>query len=240
VTAIERYQYLQGLWLDHIAWAERALNSSNAASAPEIRLSRAKLLNNLGLVHGGFGEFATALEHLGEARLIQEELDDAGGLATTLNNIGFVHSKEGRYHESLRNYQRALPLRSKADDRGGYGTTLNNMGVIYSKIGEYSEALRCYEEAVGVREEVGDRVGLATSLSNIGLVYGKQKRWDLAIRFIRRHCQSGRRLVIGLAMEVPFIILALRMPDSTNLTVLFHATRRHATFSRNLVTASGY
>lgn len=101
----------QGRWAETEACYRAAL--ARAATAPDpdlLRLERAQLQNNLGMILTHLGRAPEAEEWFAEALAAWAVLDSPEDLAICLHNRGLLHVEQGRFAEAERTYHQALDL----------------------------------------------------------------------------------------------------------------------------------
>ena len=57
--------------------------------------TRAKLLNNIGIIYYNQGNYEQALDYYSKSLKIKEELGDNEGIPSTLSNIGIIYYLQG-------------------------------------------------------------------------------------------------------------------------------------------------
>jgi tetratricopeptide (TPR) repeat protein len=85
-------------------------------------------------VHYSLSDYARALEYLGKALALHEELGDKVGVANWLTgNIGTVHRNFSDYARALEYYGKALSLHEELGNKSGVAVCLGNIGETYTK-----------------------------------------------------------------------------------------------------------
>ena len=69
VWTLRDYQYRRNLWLDHLAWVERAMT---VTAGQDFEVEHGGLLNNLGAVYYHLGNWHRALECYSQALAVTE------------------------------------------------------------------------------------------------------------------------------------------------------------------------
>ncbi|MDR1646374.1 MAG: tetratricopeptide repeat protein [Tannerellaceae bacterium] len=164
---------------------------------------KAKVLNNVGLLHEKMMNYPKAAKAYKEAEDIYREL--AGDnpkayqpkLATTLNNVANLYGNLKNYPRANKAYEdyskakdaymEALEIyRKLADDnpkayQPDVATTLNNVGTLHMNNRDFSDAAKAYEEALTIRRQLAAenpqayRPDLAATLNNVGILRWKTK-----------------------------------------------------------------
>lgn len=108
-------------------------------------LGKQGVSNMLGAIAGVLvfqGEYEGAIERLEESLVIDEEISNSRGTATTLMNLGITYRKAGRFADSIAYLNRALAYVEKVH----YGAILpllhQQFAETYEAIGDTEEAMR--------------------------------------------------------------------------------------------------
>ena len=144
------------------------------------------MLNNIGFLYDGLGQYDKAITSYRKALVIDEELGIKEGIATDLNNIGEVYRAWGQYDKAIENYRKALAINEELGQQGSIATLLNNIGLVYKSWGQYDKAIENYRKALAIDEELGRGKGIAIKLNNIGEVYRAWGQYDKAIENYRK------------------------------------------------------
>jgi CHAT domain-containing protein len=150
------------------------------------------VLNNVGLVLSGQGNYAQALESFQKSLLLSEQ--QGTSIARVLNNLGLVHFLQGNYAQALQYFQKGLTLKEQSNDKPGILTGLNNIGLVHFTQGNYTQALEYYQRTLAVAEELGNKEGLGAILVNIGEIYGHQNNHELALKTYQRSLALAEEL----------------------------------------------
>ena len=179
------------------AWIELAAGRSEVAQhdlreALEIsqklpdRSVTARVLYNIGDIHGQLGEHSQALEHFQRAGELWASLGDGHRQAYALRYLAIIQLFVGEYAQAQQNLERALAEFQRAGDLWGQAAALNNLGLIFCDLGQWARAQECYERAYALMSEVGDRRGLGVILLNLGTLQNEQGRYAEALDYLDR------------------------------------------------------
>ncbi|MFN3428129.1 MAG: tetratricopeptide repeat protein [Candidatus Thermochlorobacter sp.] len=174
----------KGAYADAILTYKRALSLCDSSKQTE--KEKAKLFNNLAIVHSRQGNYPQALDAHFQSLKIKEKLGDSLGIANSLANIGLIYKKQAQYSDALKMYAIALQKFKALDDDVGTAAVLNNIGAIYRIQGNYDSARVYYEASLEVERLIGKKSGLenppdvATALVNLSDVYAAQNKLNLA------------------------------------------------------------
>jgi class 3 adenylate cyclase/predicted ATPase len=120
------------------------------------------------------GDYAPALEWLGQAKEARTTLEDTVGLAQVLIEWGAILNRKGEDAQAREPLNAGLALAREAGDTLGVALALNNVGIEAFSQGDYVAAQALHEESLSLRREMGDRKGIADSLNNLGNVAAVQ------------------------------------------------------------------
>jgi tetratricopeptide (TPR) repeat protein len=159
--------------IERAEWMVLGLEVSRKLQAKK---EEAHFLDNLAYLHSAKEEKDKALEYLGKALTLQENVGDTDGQSFTLTGIGAVYLAKGEKDKALEYLHQALGLRA-GKNKYDEACTLNYIGLAYSDLGKKDEALEYYEKALFLRKEVKDQDGEANTLYNMGLLlFGDMSR----------------------------------------------------------------
>jgi DNA-binding SARP family transcriptional activator/tetratricopeptide (TPR) repeat protein len=180
-AAAMSFFYRRSHWADWVLTHQIGLASARTLGD---RRGEARMLNNLGMVHGEQRREA-AIGFFEQAVAIYRELGDRDGQARTAVNISTAWTHLGRFNEALEASRRSLALQRELRRRYGEGITLSNMGWAYRELGEDEEAIACLQEALAIFRELGDKMTEADALSELGDVYLGMGRINEAMDHLR-------------------------------------------------------
>lgn len=120
------------------AFYNRAMN---LAKQHNDNLSRAKLLNSIGVIHYYSGNLHDALTYYNQGYLLADSLAYQEGIAYALNNMAVIYRLQKRYDKALEIYDKSLEVKIKDQDTVGIINSLYNKGLAYSYLNLYEESL---------------------------------------------------------------------------------------------------
>jgi tetratricopeptide (TPR) repeat protein len=150
------------------------------------------LLNNLGSLLLGMGDYNESVEYSRQALLIWKELfnEKHPNVAVTLNNLGAALLKSGNHSEAVENYREALTIDLSVFGRchPDVATDLNNLGMAYLEQDDCENAIKYSEEALRIWENIyGSRhANFANALNNLGQIYIKMEQEEKAKRYFEK------------------------------------------------------
>jgi len=203
---------------DYARAREFGLEALAIAEREDDRLSIRTAHANLGIIHRRLGDHDAALDSLGKALAIAEDLKHNDVAGRVMNSIGLVYSEQGNSALAHDYLTRALALKLPFDD-GASGSqdiarTLNNLGNLFEEQGDYPQAIHHYEQAQALLERAGGGPSLISAYSNIGHAYMMQGQNDRAReQFLR---------------AMPIAVAVGDRPREATLLYLFGALSRNA------------
>ena len=175
VWAMHLFMERRGLWDQHRAWFDRALQAAQRLHRPK---DEAAVWHRIGQRFQAFDEGDAALDRYQRALAIRRAIGDREGEAATLNNIGGLYMRRDRA-AALDHYQQALAIRRAVGDRQGEAATLNNIGTMH--YGDEEAALGYFRQALTAAREARERRGEGVTLNNMGLAYSRMRDWDRSL-----------------------------------------------------------
>ena len=142
-----------------------------AYRAREDRHGEAITLGFIGNCYKHLGDRTLALDFLGRALKIKQELGDRLEEGKTISNIGLVYWEAGDYPKAIDHFNRAIAIARVVHDVHLEGSALNNLSLVYDEKGEYKRSLEQYQKALAIHRASNYREGASDALGNIGGVY---------------------------------------------------------------------
>ncbi len=156
---------------------------------------QALVLNNVGSVYLGKGDYAEAQTYFERALDIRQKLKVPSDLADTHHNLGETLAKRGQYDASLKQYLRALDLRRATDDKRQAALESYGIGTIFDYQGSYGRAIKSKEDAVAAFRELKQRDGwFGELLSGLGNSLSLSGRMDEAAKTLTEAMSVSREL----------------------------------------------
>jgi tetratricopeptide (TPR) repeat protein len=142
-----------------------------AYRALDNRHGEAITLGLIGNCYKHLGDRTRALDFLGRALKIKQELGDRLEEGKTISNIGLVYWEAGDYSKAIDHFNRAIAIAREVHDAHLEGAALNNLSLVYDEKGEYKQSLEQYQKALAIHRASNYREGESDALGNIGGVY---------------------------------------------------------------------
>jgi tetratricopeptide (TPR) repeat protein len=132
------------------------------------------LLNSMGIIEWGRGNFDAALEKYTEALQIFETLEDLAHTGLMLNSIGVTLHKLGRTDEATTQLRQAVELHRRSGHRRLESHALAARGEVLAETSLFDQARECYDVSLDIRREIGDRKGEGWMLHHLAGVLMSQ------------------------------------------------------------------
>jgi DNA-binding SARP family transcriptional activator/Tfp pilus assembly protein PilF len=192
--ALRGYFWLRMYGLD---WLEVASAGLAAATAAGDVAGQAAAHLSLGDLHSRQARYDTAIDHYGEAVVLNRQIGWTDGESAALGCLGNVRRWAGDLPAAAEHYAQALALAERTGRVGGQAANLANLGVVNADLGQLARSADYYRRALLLDRQVGSTLGEAVDLSNIGELELKMGRLDAAFRLVEqalaRHREVGDR-----------------------------------------------
>jgi CHAT domain-containing protein/tetratricopeptide (TPR) repeat protein len=142
-----------------------------AYRADQNRHGEAITLGLIGNCYKHLGDRSRALDFLGRALKMKQELGDRLEEGKTLSNIGLVYWEAGDYPKAIDHFDRAIAIAREVHDPQLEGAALNNLSLVYDEQGDYKRSLQQYQQALALHRAAHYPEGESDALGNIGGVY---------------------------------------------------------------------
>jgi predicted ATPase/DNA-binding CsgD family transcriptional regulator len=156
---------LRGPWSEGREWIEAALAA--APPAPD-RPARARAFCAAGALAWQQGDYATALDRLGEGMRGARATGDRRGVGYAMLFLGLVAWSQGAYEAAGARLGESVTIFRAAGDRWGLALSLQDLGQVDLQRGDHELAAARHREGLDIFREIGDHWGLALSLNSLG------------------------------------------------------------------------
>jgi DNA-binding SARP family transcriptional activator/predicted negative regulator of RcsB-dependent stress response len=174
-------------------WAATHPVALRAARRAGNHAAAARILYGLGEMHANQDRYASALEHLQEARQILDRGTDRLALAHVRRAAGVAHRMTGNVEAARADLEAAGSVFAEHDDRNGIAAVAHGLGAIHREQGRTDEATTSYELAFSLFEQLGDNFNQATVLCSLGSLHRATGRPAPAESCLRRSLALSRR-----------------------------------------------
>lgn len=132
-------------------------------------LSRAKILNAIGVTHYFSGNFHDALLFYNQGFELSDSLDYPVGMSHALNNIAVIYRLQRRYEQAIEIYDKSLAIKRKENDSIGIVNGLYNKALAFSYLNRHEESLSNFVEA---RKFLSEENDIGANLANVDIGIG--------------------------------------------------------------------
>ena len=173
------------------------------------RRGEAITLGLIGNCYKRLGDRARALDLLGQALKLKQELHDRLEEGKTISNIGLVYWEMGDYPKAIDHFTRSITIGRELRNQQLEAAALNNLSLVYDENGDYKRSLVQYQQALTLAREVKDAQSESNTLGNIGGVYLLLGRFSEAIPYYQQ----------ALAIDERFNLKPSASQDLGNLAI---------------------
>jgi predicted ATPase/transcriptional regulator with XRE-family HTH domain len=159
-TALGRYWYLQGLWIEGRHWLETLL-ALPAAQAPT--RERGQALTELSILLDCLSDYDRARRHFDEAITLSRDCGDEWTTAWALYNFSHLLLLHFQFQQAEQMATESLGIFRKLNDRWGMAVCLGRLSSILTSRGDHTTAMRLTEESAVLFEATQDFGGLASA-----------------------------------------------------------------------------
>ena len=142
-----------------------------AYRAEQNRHGEAITLGLIGNCYKHLGDRSRALDFLGRALKMKQELGDRLEEGRTLSHIGLVYWEAGDYPKAINHFNSAIAIAREVHNPQLEGIALNNLSLVYDEEGDYKRSLEQYQRALALHRAANYPEGESDALGNIGGVY---------------------------------------------------------------------
>ncbi len=119
--------------------------------------TRGMLLNNIGNIYLGEGNYQDAQTYYEQALQLREKFNVPADIAETRHNLGETATDLGMYDQALDQYHRALDLQRKAGNKQMTAYETSSLGSVFGFQGRYGASLSANEEAMKAFRDLEER-----------------------------------------------------------------------------------
>ncbi|RDE11323.1 MAG: hypothetical protein C4K48_11570 [Candidatus Thorarchaeota archaeon] len=175
--------------------------------------------NLRGVIHTNTGELQDARDQFEELLLIQQQLNNQVGLASTLINVGEIDRTLDQIDQMEIYNRRALEISQEAEYMRGITIATVNLGDVALQRGDVQEALRLYEDAIRLAEGAGMKQLLSITYSQAGDAHYLSQNLNSAVHNYERArdvaVEVAHRLYAFNA-EVSLLVTKWSMDDTSD------------------------
>jgi CHAT domain-containing protein/Tfp pilus assembly protein PilF len=174
-----------------LALAERLKGGSDPAGAWPDDYGVAGAWSILGALSRYEGDYAQAIEQLGKAIAIYQQLDHGGSqfgfvLADNITELSRVYGALGDHVQALGLLNQALAIAKRLPQREILANVLNSIGVLYLEQEDYEKATEHLRQSLQIYQAIGNKAESARVLLNFGVTEQRRGNFDLALEHFRQ------------------------------------------------------
>ncbi|WP_063129876.1 ATP-binding protein [Nocardia fusca] len=137
--------------------------------------AEAAILRSLGALYRELGRYDDAVDKLGRAAAIFQDLDARSEWAATLRLLGDTFRYQGRLHEAITHFSTALDLADSGSDTRIAAGIHNGIADASRGLSRWGDARRHFDTTLAIYRSVADRLEEARARVRYGLVH--RDRW---------------------------------------------------------------
>lgn len=151
------------------------------------KTGEAKILLNIANVYQKTADYATAADYCLRSLQVQEEMNNAFGMAVCKLTLGNILYGQGERKTALGHYIGALELNRKSEKNEMFeASALANIGAIFNDQELYDSALVFHRRAYSLLTKIGADAKVASSLNNIASTLASLGYPDSALIYARK------------------------------------------------------
>jgi len=201
--------FLEQALAAHAEAQEIVRKADEAETAPELKglrvqayaISRAMILNNLGNVASGLGDYQKTLAYYRDGLKVLDPLATTGFIgevrasmrATALGNIATYQAETGDLDAALKGLNEVLRMRRELGEEETAGYTLLSMGGLYYEKGDTKETKRYIEQARRLFIAAQDLRGVISTTQSLSLLARHAKDIPLAAHYAQEALAMAQR-----------------------------------------------
>ena len=147
------------------------------------------LLNNIGIIYQGIGDYNTSLVYFSKALKIEEETNNIADQSFTLGNMGVSYSYLDDNINAVTYLNKALILLKETGNVQAMSTVYTYLGNAYKKLASYSLAIPRYYRSLKYSREINDSSSVAHILNEFGELYFLIKDYKTAKEYFDESLQ---------------------------------------------------
>lgn len=146
----------------------KALESAEKLPETETAVQRLNIHLSLGQIYITTDQYSEASEHLDQAELLAQQLDDGGAYVAVCRWRTRLHELKGEYDAAFRWIERGL---SKELDTADVPQIMLLAGLIHIRQGQYEDALRYCHTVLELAEQQGEVTAVARANNLLGITF---------------------------------------------------------------------
>ena len=167
-----------------LAWYEKALESYRRVKGTE--LEQAIVLERMGHLHYGRGQFELALTQLRRALELDEARADERRMAGGFRHLALVLERVDQLPLADTFLRKSLEIEQRMENRAGLARCYVHLGRVGYRLGRFMEANDHLTQALGICEDLDDRSGMSAVLHELGNADLEQGLQPEAIKWYKK------------------------------------------------------
>lgn len=212
-------------------------------------MTKAALLNNLGIANSKAGFYTEAVSYFDQALKIYDSLNNKVKSSQVLMNLGNVFNLQHKQEEALKYWKQALELNESIGDLSKKALILNNIGISFFENINLEEAIEHYHNARSLFEKINDQFGESLSLYNLAETYFLMSDYESALNYVEKSINLSIKLLdiegqchglflLGLIYYVLYQIEEMKKVSS-NLISIIESNKMQSTQLQNYLYLEG-
>ncbi|MEL6591938.1 MAG: ATP-binding protein [Bacteroidota bacterium] len=191
--------------------------------------------NQIGDLYTEKGQYQDALKQYQAAEILQEQIGDVVGLATTYSYLGYTLNELQRPNEAFHYLQKSLDYSQKAQDPLLIGSALVDIANWYQQNADkLQKAKSIFEEAISYLEEADSEV-LAAAFDGLGQLALRQDRPIEAKNWFIKEFETAKEFedITGQAYASKYLSEIYEKQGNTKLALSY--LKQHQTLNDSLI-----
>ncbi len=143
-------------------------------------ISEAEMLNVLGALHYGMGDYSTAIYYYNSALELFEEINYLSGISRSLNNLGIIYRIRNKYPQAIDIYLRSIAIKKTQNDSMGLANSYRNLGLLYAYTDSAEKSFDFLQEALNIHRKLNNNKDVAECEIGMGVAMFHLGRLDKA------------------------------------------------------------
>ncbi len=192
---------------------------------PVDSLSKAKLLQNMGLAYMGLFELERSKQALNRSLAIYEVLDETDSLqkAQVMHQLGDSYRKSNQTDKAIELLQKALQIRRKhyLGDHESIADSYNNLAQAVVELGDLDKAIDWQKQSIAMHRRLDPDAAIFVPLNNLSLLLGDNYQFSEALRladeaytnFKSSHKQGDKQGLITIQLNRGMLLTRSGYPE---------------------------
>jgi len=179
----------------------------------KIKIRKATLLTNIGVVYDETKQFQEAARYYTEALTLARQVNEPEIIANILNNQGTLYRDLGNNELAFQHYHEAMQLRKKQNNRFGLARSFHNIGTFYFEhLKNFDSAEFYLKKSIVIGEEIGLWETVSSSSRSLYKAYKEKGAFKEALETLEMNMrvndslfnEESTRRIAQLEMQFDF------------------------------------